>query len=244
MLEGEQMNRDKIIVKMSGNERGSGRDTSLALAISEDPRFLLPTFSSEILCDLEFSLDDKKLLVELKACSDYVASVFGREGHMFCQCLDGLSMILVLGGDNQVADAIYQSLKTRYHGDELKYELESHKKRLWDFEAQCYGLHIPVMRWQFDPFHRLLSTAHKVLTGASLHQYAPRPMDGERDLIACSLLFRGIGTKTLEPIMQQYRLALIPRGEYAKPIEEFKGVGKVRLEQINKRVVMYYGANR
>jgi len=153
-------------------------------------------------------------------------------------------MILVMGGDNQVADAIYQSLKTRYHGDELKYELESHKKRLWDFEAQCYGLNIPVMRWHVDPFQRLLSTAHKVLTGASLFQYAPRPMDHERELVATSLLFRGVGIKTLIPVIDQYRLALIPRGDYAKPIEEMPGVGKVRAKAINERIVMYYGANR
>ena len=185
--------------------------------------------------------------VELKKCADYIKSALDREGHLYSQYLKMAeeqrpSMILVLGGDKEVSQAIFEALKKQYRGDELKYQVASYEDRILDFEAQCYGLHIPVMRWHSRPFKRLLSTAHKVLTGASLMQYCPRPVEGERDLVAASLLFRGIGAKTLMPVLDEYKLVLVPKKEYAKPIEDFAGVGKVRSAMIRERICMYYDA--
>jgi hypothetical protein len=70
--------------------------------------------------------------------------------------------------------------------------------------------------------------------------YAPKPADKEREIVATSLLFRGIGPKTLEPVLKEYELALVPRGAYAAPIEEMPGWGPKRCNQIADRVRMIY----
>jgi hypothetical protein len=71
--------------------------------------------------------------------------------------------------------------------------------------------------------------------------YGPKPAEGERDLVAASLLFRGIGAKTLEPVMNEYRLALVPKGEYARQPLDMDGIGPKRAKLIEERIVMHYG---
>ena len=188
---------------------------------------------------------DKIFNCELKECPDYISSALGKEGHLFLQHLamresGHPAMILVLGGDAQVNDAIYHSLKTQYRGDELSYSLESYKKRLQDFEAKSFALGIPVMRWQLDPFSRLLSHAAKVLLDGNLMDYMPRPADGERELVSCCCLTRGIGPETWRNVLAEYQLQLLPRHEPAKPIEEIVGIGRKRAEMINPMVRMVY----
>lgn len=253
------MNKIKAYIAAGEGERAK----KLALAINEDPRFVPLEVDAEIPVDCQFSISEMqswpidrdyegKLLCEpemvtkifnceFKECADYVVSALGRDGHLYMQHLamseaGYRSMIVVLGGDNQVADAIFQILKTQYHGDELKYEMESYKKRLFDFEAKCFASGIPVMRWQLDPYQRLLSHAHKVLTDSSLMDYRPRPVEGERELCAASCLHRGIGPELMRVLLAEYQLAFIPRGIYAKPIEELPGWGPKRCQLIKSRV--------
>jgi hypothetical protein len=233
------------------------RAKKLALAICEDPRFMPLEINAEIPVDVQFRLlslemhrsgdifKEKIFNCELKECKDYVISALGRDGHLYLQHLamseaGHRSIIVVLGGDNQVADAIFQILKTQYHGDELKYEMESYKKRLFDFEAKCFASGIPVMRWQLDPFQRLLSHAHKVLTDASLMDYRPRPAEGERELCAASCLHRGIGPELMKVLLDEYQLAFVPRGDYAVHVEELPGWGKKRCAQVNPMIRMIY----
>jgi hypothetical protein len=227
------------------------RAQSLAMAVMEDPRFVPLEESSDIPVDCQFILSggyyqkDKIFNCELKECKDYVISALGRDGHL---CLQHLAMaetghrsiIVVLGGDNQVADAIFQILKIQYHGDELKYEMESYKKRLFDFEAKCFASGIPVMRWQLDPFQRLLSHAHKVLTDADMMDYRPRPAEGERELCAACCLTKGIGPETWQTILKEYQIGLVPRGDYAVPLEEMPGMGPKRCAQVNPMIRMIY----
>jgi hypothetical protein len=245
------------------------RAKKLALAICEDPRFMPLDVNAEIPVDCQFLIESacvepsclessspcpacggrgmvrRRFLAELKECKDYVISALGRDGHLYLQHLamseaGHRSIIVVLGGDNQVADAIFQILKTQYHGDELKYEMESYKKRLFDFEAKCFASGIPVMRWQLDPFRRLLSHAHKVLTDASLMDYRPRPAEGERELCAASCLHRGIGPELMKVLLDEYQLAFVPRGDYAVHVEELPGWGKKRCAQVNPMIRMIY----
>jgi hypothetical protein len=151
------------------------------------------------------------------------------------------SIFLVLGGDQQVSAALKKDLYSRgFRGTELDFKLEESEDRIRDFEAQCFSLRCPVMRWQTNPYKRLLSTAHKVLTGGSLMGYGPRPQDHEREIVACNCLFRGIGEKTLTEVLKEYRIALVPRGEYALPPEDIKGVGSKRAADLEKRIVRYY----
>ncbi|MCK9571233.1 hypothetical protein M0R72_19955, partial [Candidatus Pacearchaeota archaeon] len=103
-----------------------------------------------------------------------------------------------------------------------------------------FALGIPVMRWQLDPFSRLLSHAAKVLLDDNLMDYMPRPADGERELVSCCCLTRGIGPETWRNVLAEYQLQLLPRHEPAKPIEEIVGIGRKRAEMINPMVRMVY----
>jgi hypothetical protein len=88
------------------------------------------------------------------------------------------------------------------------------------------------MRWQVDPFSRLLSHAAKVLLDGNLMDYRPRPAKGERELVACCCLTRGIGPETWRNILSEYQLQLLPRKDPAKPLEEISGMGPKRCKQI------------
>jgi hypothetical protein len=189
---------------------------------------------------------NKILNCELKECSDYISSALGKDGHLYCQHLSMResghpAMILVLGSDLDVSNAIIDSLQTRYRGKELAFQISNYEARLQDVEARSFANGIPVMRWKARPFSRLLSTAAQVLGDPSMMGYGPKPAEGERDLVAASLLFRGIGAKTLEPVMNEYRLALVPKGEYARQPLDMDGIGPKRAKLIEERIVMHYG---
>lgn len=145
-------------------------------------------------------------------------------------------MILVLGGDSQVNDAIYRSLKTQYRGDELSYNMESYKKRLQDFESKSFAMGVPVMRWQISPFERLLSTAHKVLTESNLMDYSPRPIDNEREIVASSILYRGIGPDTMKNLLVDYDLRFVPKPG-ARDVKDIPGFGPKRAALVKSRIV-------
>lgn len=212
----------KILVMADSNEQGNSRMAKLALALVNDPRFEWKGYA-ELDVDLEFSLDlgfngykpkvvfrDNivKFLCELKEPSDYVASALSPSGHLYQQVLSLREsghpcMILVLGDDGDVMMAVKDALVTRYRGQELGFQIASYNDRLMDFEANCEALGYPVRRMKTSPWKRLLSTAHKILTGGSLMQYAPRPADGEREITALCMA-KGIGPKTAAAIYSDY----------------------------------------
>ncbi len=224
---------EKIHLWPDSNETQHSRITELAKVASEDPRFVLEKPREQIvdLCfDLaEYSEDYPKdggrrirdyvhkiLNVELKGTSDYIQSALGKEGHLYLQSLsmreptsdplvlESHSMILVLGGDKQISEAIMESLKTRYRGKELAFQIASYTDRLYDFEAKSYALGCPVMRWESSPWKRLLSHSHKILTeGTSLLDYRPRP-DNERDVAALCVLCKGLGEVRARSLLQAY----------------------------------------
>lgn len=221
------------------------RAQKLALAIAEDPRFEPLQIDSGLPVDVMFSLNEIKFLIELKECADYVTSALSPSGHLYDQHLKlresgHRSMILVLGGDKEISDAISSSLWKRYKGDQLRHQIASYEDRLHHFDAVCFGLGIPVMRWKAAPFKRLLSVAYHTLTDGSLMDYRPRPANGERELAAASLLFHGMGPKVMGNILKEYTLCFAPRGDYAKPIDEIEGIGRKRADQIGPYVRMTY----
>jgi hypothetical protein len=112
-------------------------------------------------------------------------------------------MVLVLGDDKDVSESIKESLKTRYRGQEKAYQIASHEDRLINFESNCHALGVPVCRWKHRPWKRLLSLAHKVLTGGSLMQYGPKPADQERQAVALCMA-KGIGEKTATALIKEY----------------------------------------
>jgi len=256
---------EKIQILIDNNEKGSTRAHALILAAASDARFETPKFA-ELDVDVQFSYpilrevttfeDDKPRFIEtdrgkrynceLKEAKDYVSTVLGNMGHGCLQYLamaesGDLSMFLVLGSDQDISDAIYNSLRTRYRGKELSFQIGSYEKRLHDFEAQCEALHCPVERWEKAPYSRLLSRVAKALLGASLLGYVPRPEENERELVAASCLFKGIGPKILAEVLRDYDLCFVPKGDFARQPCDMPGIGPKRSEMIDKRIVMAYG---
>jgi len=188
-------------------EKKESRATKLAKAIADDPRFLIPSFE-EIEADVKFSWRNNIFYAEFKEVLDYIQSALGKDGHLFQQILalrelGHKCMILVLGGDAEVSEAIKASLQTRYSGQELAFNIASYESRLIDFESQAETLGCPVRRWKSQPWKRLLSLAHKTLTGASLMGYIPRPADNERAATALCMA-RSVGEKTAFALMADY----------------------------------------
>lgn len=237
------MSSDRITAYIAAGE--GKRAQALALAVAEDPRFMPLEVNTEIPVDVCFKLDKITFDAEFKEVDDYVASALSPTGHLYSQILalreaGHTSMILVLGDDKDVSGAIQSALWKRYRGKELSFQIGSYEERLRDFEAQCFAIGVPVMRWQASPYKRLLSVAHKVLCGGSLLDYRPRPADGERELTAASCMFRGIGPEIMKNVLSEYQLGFVPRGDYAKPLEEIAGIGKKRAALILPHVRMTY----
>jgi len=251
------MPNNRIAAYIAAGE--GARAKKLALAIMEDPRFEPLEVNAEIPLDVQFVgephhhghdllgdvYSENIFNAEFKEPADYVSSALAPQGHLYMQLLQARELgdpltVVVLGGDNQVSEAIIDALQTRHKGKELGLNIASYESRLIDFEAQCEAIGCPVRRWQVSPWKRLLSTAHKILTGGDLMGYRPRPAEGERELTAASCLFKGIGPETMRNILADYQLCFAPRNGYARPLEEIAGIGKKRAEMINPHVRMTY----
>ncbi len=259
---------DLIKVTMSSNEQGSTRAAGLANALMDDPRFEWHGYE-QIPVDLQFSITTteswpidrdyegklwrepeevtKQFNCELKEPADYIASALGPSGHLYQQILamrelEHPCMVLVLGSDDDITNAIKDATKTRYKGQERAYQIGSYSDRLIDFESQCWALGCVVARWKATPWKRLLSLVHKTLTGGNLMSYRPKPANGERELAAASMLFgQGIGPAVLKPVLAEYKLALIPRGAFARQPCDLPGIGPKRAAVIDERIKMVYG---
>lgn len=239
-----------IQVWADGNEKDTTRMTNFGKVLMDDSRFQWMGYKS-LDVDLEFVLEStgQKFLCEVKEVKDYLQSVFGPAGHLMDQhlkiredkmCVGG--MILALGGDSEISSAIKESVYSRYHKpQEIAWNIASMEDRLVDFEANAAALGIPVVRWEARPWRRLLSTVHKVLHGGNLTGYRPRPAENEREVVAASLMFPGLGPTLLAPIMQEYSLMLVPRRDDSRPISTFPKIGKKRLEMLDRRTAMIYG---
>lgn len=248
-----------ITITVDSNERPSSehdpkakRVAKLAEAVLNDARFSWAGYE-ELPVDLKFHTiigNPEYHMVfncELKTPDDYISSALSQAGHLYQQILAMRElghpcMVLVLGSDEDVLEAIKEATKTRYRGAERAYQIASYSDRLIDFESNCEALGCPVRRWAASPFKRLLSTVNKVLTGGDLMSYRPHPANGERELAAAAMLFggNGIGPKTLEPVMQDYHLCLLPKVPDARPISMFPGIGPKRLSILDKKVKMVY----
>ena len=252
------MNPGKISVWVDSNERPpkneeerkKHRITHLIQVASEDPRFELEGFRPQDV-DLQFEytpgwvqtgIPNAYFNVELKLPSDYIASALGPTGHLADQILTMREaghpcMVLVLGDDADVQAACLDALKTRYRGQNLAFQIGSYSDRLIDFEANAGAMGVPVMRWKAQPWRRLLSLAHKTLTGGNLYGYRPRPADGERELIAASTMFKGIGPETCKSLLEDYKLRFVPKSKNARPLDELPGIGPKRARLISDYVV-------
>ena len=245
---------NKILVKADSNESGSSRMAALGTALHDDPRFDWQGYDN-LDVDLCFylggirsvhsieELHKSPFWIELKEPADYVASALGPNGHLYQQILTmreagNSCMVLVLGSDEDITNAIKDATKTRYRGQERAFQIGSYNDRLTDFEAQCEALGCRVARWKASPWKRLLSTVHKVLTGGNLMSYRPKPANGERELAAAAMLMgQGIGPTVLKPVIEDYKLCLLPRNGNARALEDMPGIGKKRAETLRRCMV-------
>lgn len=267
--------QERIAVYISPNERGSDRATHLALAISEDNRFVLPEFR-EIDVDLQFSLDCEKttciedsigcqafpkavmtkiLNIELKEPNDFVQSVLSghlQEQVLSCREAGKDACVVILGG----SDAIYAAIKDSATGrgvkrSDIQHVIASTHARCKSFRKRSMLNGVPVFHAGDDSgffdgpdqFKDILELAVDYLTDGDMMGFRQRPAEGERELLAASILFHGdkIGPGVLKPVMEQYELCLLPRGNFAEQPCDMPGIGPKRAAIIDKKIAMVYG---
>lgn len=261
---------EKIQIFIDSNERNSDRANALILAAAKDARFAEPVFA-ELEVDVQFRYGGHRWIpelvgqlgrkdyedalfynVELKEPADYVSSALGKPGHLYEQYLSMAEagcpcMILVLGSDDDVHKAIFESLLTRYNGQERVREIASYHNRLIHFESCCEALGCPVERWDSMPYSRLLSRVATKLEGkASLMDYRPRPAEEEREIAALAMLLgNGIGPEKAKAILEKFDLkldacgAVMPNGKNGvRPVAltDCPGIGPKLAARIRERV--------
>ena len=248
MAPGEAHRQKDMETAIKGDKRFCKLEVKPGLPV--DLMFSIPVHTGHDLLGEEYCL--KELHLELKEPQDFVGSVL--EGHLYDQTLkiregrlNGCTVIL--GDLDAIHTAIEQSTKNqRLNRAEIAQRTATTYTRCKSFRKRSFLNGIPTF-WQGDdsgfmdqddPFQNIKELAHDFLLDGSMIGFGTRPADGERELGACNHWLAGIGPKTLKDVLQHYRLALVPRAEYAKPIEEIKGVGPKRAEDLNRIVVMYY----
>lgn len=195
------------------------------------------------------------LHMELKRPIDFVQSVLN--GHLHDQTLsiresgyNGCTVIL--GTLDDIYKAIREASKLRagkyLRNDELRQAISSNHLRCKSFRKRSFLNGVPVF-WKGDDsgffdsddqWKDILELAHDYLLDGDMLGFRMRPADGEREVASASMLYKGIGSDSMKILLKEYTLAFVPRGIYAKPIEELPGWGKKRCELVNPRIRMVY----
>jgi len=211
---------------------------------------------------------EKILHIELKEPQDFVQSVLN--GHLYDQTLsiresgyNGCTVIL--GTLDEIYAAIDESNEKRIidqPGGKKKFKFLNQDDRsnanastwlrLKSFKKRSTLNGVPIF-WKGDDsgffdgedqWKDILELAVDYLTDGSMFGFAIRPAEGEREITAASFLVPGCGPSVMSTVLKEYRLALVPKGLYAKQPIEMKGIGEKRAKDIDKLIVMYYGANQ
>lgn len=221
---GEGLNAEPspILVSIDSNEAHRPRAGRFKKAIEADEHFLLWKVE-KLSHDIRFQWKDKTLNVEIKdftgdCQSDYVASIINSEGRLYHQALTGREIqdpliIMVLGGDMEVASAIAKTVVSRgLLGQKAEDKIIEYTQMVESFEANCEGCNIRVWRLKENPYGRMLLRVRKILKGGDLSCFRPSPADGERIFVGLSLLIgNGIGPARSESILEKFNLTLEPK---------------------------------
>lgn len=196
--------------------------------------------------------------MELKRPEDFVQSVLN--GHLMDQTLsiresgyNGCTVIL--GGLDDLYEAIKDASKLRagkyLRGAELGQAISSTHLRCKSFRKRSFLNGIPIFHKgddsgffdSDDQWKDILNLAYDYLLDGDMLGFRQRPANGERELLAASILFHGdgVGPGVLKPVMNEYKLALVPKGEYARQPLDMAGIGPKRAKLIEERIVMHYG---
>ena len=233
-----------IHVSIDSNESIRPRADLIREAIEKDEHFFKPIGEKASLpFDLRFIQEGKTLHIEIKdftgdGNSDYLASILN--GHLWEQCLAarelGEPMIIAVLGDDRDVDEAIKIAASRNHRVDAK-KLFQYFQMVDGFEANCIGLGIPVWRLKTDPWKRLLLRVRKILEGGDISGFAPKPSDGERQVVGLSILAgRGVGPKMAANILERYNLCLVLRDGCCGDLEDCEGIGPKRAETIRKNL--------
>lgn len=254
-----------ILVSLDPNESMRPRADLIRKAIETDDRFCLSNGRLGTPFDIRFDKEDicenlhkdincepcdhgpcikyGVLHVEIKdfsedGNSDYLSSIIS--GHLWEQCLAARELgepviIAVLGDDRDVNEAIKTAASRNHRVDANK--LFQYFQMVDGFEANCIGLGIPVWRLKTDPWKRLLLRVRKILEGGDISGFAPKPSDGERQVVGLSILAgRGVGPKMAANILQRYNLCLMIKDGFCGDLVDCEGIGPKRAEMIRKNL--------
>lgn len=204
------------------------------------------------------------LHIELKRPIDFVQSVLN--GHLMDQTLSiresGYNgCTVVLGTLDDIYEAIDKSNEKRLidlpngkkkfkflNRDDRSNANASTLLRLKSFKKRSMLNGIPIF-WRGDDsgffdsddqWKDILELANDYLTDGDMLGFRMRPANNEREVVAASMLTKGIGPETWRNILAEYQLQLLPRKDPAKPIEEIVGVGPKRAKVIGSLIRMVY----
>ena len=244
---------NKIAVSIASGE--AGRIKLLEASLEGDNRFLPLQIAADLPVDMRFTCGTNILNIELKEPNDFVQSVLN--GHLAEQVLSIRELhengcIVILGNLEAIYEAIRDSATGRgVKKSEIHHVIASTHARCKSFRKRSMLNGVPVFfkgddSGFFDGPNQwadILELAVDYLTDGDMMGFRLRPADGERELLAASIMFHGdgIGPGVLKPVMQDYTLRLVPRAEYARPVCEMTGIGKKRAAVIDKRISMIYG---
>jgi hypothetical protein len=250
-----------ISVLMAPGE--ADREKEMRRAMDGDKRFGPLQISADIPVDLQFRYEDwsgpiqiRAFNVELKIPQDFVGSVLN--GHLTDQVFSMLEArkdgcTVILGALDEIYAAVKESAKLRkgkyLRGDEARKAIAETHLRCKSFRKRSFINGVPVFHKgddsgffdSDDQFKDILELAHDYLCDGSLFGFVNRPPDHMRELAATAMLFHGMGAKTLAPVLDEYKLCLIPRGPFAHQPCDLPGIGKKRAAVIDQRVKMVYG---
>lgn len=247
-----------ISVLMAPGE--ADREEALRAAMKGDSRFAPLHVGGDHPVDLQFRYcgehETRVFNIELKTPQDFVQSVLN--GHLAEQTFSMLehrkdACTVILGGLDEIYAAIKESSKLRkgkyLKGDEARKAIAETHLRCKSFRKRSFINGVPIFHKGDDSgffdgddqFKDILELAHDYLCDGSLFGFVNRPADDMRELAAAAMLFRGMGAKTLEPVIKEYKLALIPRGSFARQPCDMAGIGPKRAAVIDQRIKMVYG---
>lgn len=211
-----------ILVSIDTNEAHRPRAMHIRRLIEDDKHFILWKVE-KLSHDMRFQWMGRTLNIELKDftgdhMSDYVSSIISPEGRLYQQVLIGRELqdpliIIVLGGDSDVASAIAKMVSGRgFRGLEAADKIIEYTDMIEGFEANCEGCNIRVWRLKENPYRRMLLRARKILLGGNLLGFRPSPAGDERKLAGLSMLIgNGIGPARSRSILESFNLTLEPK---------------------------------
>jgi len=211
-----------ILVSLDTNEAHRPRAMHTRKSVEADEHFRLWKVKN-LSHDIRFQWIDRAVNIELKDFtgdhqSDYVASIINPEGRLYKQVLTGRELqdpmiIIVLGGDSDVASAIAKAVSGRgFRGLEAADKITEYTDMIESFEANCEGCNIRMWRLKENPYGRMLLRVRKILKGGDLLGFRPSPAEGERKLAGLSLLIgNGIGPARARSILERFNLILEPK---------------------------------